>query len=145
MAIMMRLRWPLQCRMKTTTSLCSHRRLLLEVNLYLKFQSLVCLCTFVSPNSIYLHKIVARSETSPESLLFVLFRVRFVEPKSIRYVLFCCVFYLAFYKTDVKENTVVAKVQVIDLSGAFRNFDYTSSELCLHSLDPMWKMGTWHT
>ena len=68
-----------------------------------------------------------------------------MEPKSIRYVLFCCVFYLAFYKTDVKENTVVAKVQVIDLSGAFRNFDYTSSELCLHSLDPMWKMGTWHT
>ena len=64
--------------------------------------------------------------------------MRLVEPKSNRYVLFCCVSYLAFYETDVKENTVVAKVQVINLSASFRNFDYTFTKLCFHHLASMW-------
>ena len=91
MAIMMRLQWLLQCGMKTTTSLCSHRRLLLEVNLHIFNPLYVCAR---SPNSIYLHKIVARSEASPESLLFVLFKVRFEAPKSNRYGLFFFVYFI---------------------------------------------------
>ena len=72
----------------------------------------------------------------------MLFSVRLVEPKSNRYVLFCCVSYLAFYETDVKENTVVAKVQVINLSASFRNFDYTFTKLCFHHLASMWVLDT---